>query len=194
VTARAGGASLRSRTRAARRNLAPAARLAADASICRHVRALPAFRSARRVALYFSFDGEPDISSLIRFDQIKEYFAPVIFGNDMHFAAIGPKTRLEPNAYGIAEPVPAELIDPRALDIVLTPLVAFDHDGNRVGVGAGFYDRCFGFLRQRRCWFKPKLAGVAYSLQRVDSIDANAWDVPLWGVITERGFRSFRLT
>ena len=191
MTARAGDAALRRRVRAARRDLTPADRHAADAAILAQIRATPAFRSARRVALFLSFDGEPDLSPLIRFDQRKEFFAPIITRSGIHFAAIGPQTALKPNSYGITEPYPPELIDPRALDLVLTPLVAFDDIGNRIGVGAGYYDRCFAFLRQRKTWLKPKLIGTAYSMQRVDPIDPNPWDVPLWGVITEHGFENF---
>lgn len=191
MTAQAGGAALRQQVRAARRRLSPADRDAANAAILSHIKAMPAFRSARRVALFFAFDGEPDLSQLIRFDQRKEFFAPIITGTDMHFAKLGAQTNLELNFFGIPEPRPPELIDPRALDLVLTPLVAFDHLGNRIGVGGGYYDRCFSFLRQRRYWFKPKLVGTAYSLQRVDPIDANSWDVPLWGAITENGFEGF---
>jgi len=98
---------------------------------------------------------------------------------------------LEPNFYGIPEPRPIELIDPRTLDLVLTPLVAFDRSGNRIGVGAGYYDRCFAFLWRRRHWFKPKLIGTAYALQCIDPIDPNPWDVPLWGAVTEDGFEGF---
>jgi len=177
--------------RAERRRLSERIRNAADAAILETIKALPIFRSARRIGLFFAFDGEPDLSPLIRFDQRKEFFAPVIAHPDIHFAEIGPRTTLEPNMYGIAEPVPPELIDPRALDLVLTPLVAFDASGNRLGVGAGYYDRCFAFLRHRKNWFRPKLLGTAYALQRVGPIDSNPWDVPLWGVVTEQGFERF---
>jgi 5-formyltetrahydrofolate cyclo-ligase len=152
---------------------------------------LPTYRTAKRIALFFAFDGEPDLTALIRFDQNKEFFAPVLARGAMQFAAIAPTSDLEPNSYGIAEPRPVELIDPRALDLVLTPLVAFDRFGNRIGVGAGYYDRCFAFLRNRRHWLKPKLLGTAYSLQRIDPVEPNSWDVPLWGAVTELGFERF---
>lgn len=192
MTARAGGASLRRRVRAARRQLPAVERDAADAAILVHIKKLPTFRAARRIALFFAFDGEPDLSPLIRFDNPKEFFAPVITQGEMHFGRIGPDSVLQPNMYGIPEPLPFELIDPRSLDLVLTPLVAFDRTGNRIGVGAGYYDRCFSFLRHRSRWFKPKLVGTAYGLQRIDPIDPNPWDVPLWGAITETGFEGFR--
>jgi len=177
--------------RAARRRLDRGEREAADGAILHRIRTLPAFRSARRIALFFAFDGEPDVSPLIRFDQRKEFFAPIISGGEMHFARVGKRTRLETNSFGITEPNPPELIDPRALDLVLTPLVAFDSTGNRLGVGAGYYDRCFAFLRRRKTWLKPKLVGTAYALQRVDRMDPNPWDVPLWGAVTEHGFEQF---
>jgi 5-formyltetrahydrofolate cyclo-ligase len=167
-------------------------REATDTAIRAHISTLPAFRSARRVALFFAFDGEPDLSPLIRFDRHKLFFSPVLAQGEMHFARIGPRMVLEPNLYGISEPRPIELIDPRALDLVLTPLVAFDDNGNRIGVGAGYYDRCFAFLRCRRHWFKPKLVGTAYGLQRIGPVDPNPWDVPLWGAVTENGFEGFR--
>lgn len=167
----------------------PGERSLADAAIVRIINALPAFRRARRIALFLAFDGEPDISRLIRPDQPREYFAPVIAAGEMHFAAIG--ARFELNQYGIPEPRPVELIDPRSLDLVLTPLVAFDDAGNRLGMGAGYYDRCFAFLGQRTSWFSPKLIGVGYSVQRVDPISAAPWDIPLWGVVTEQGFSRF---
>ncbi|MDX1561403.1 MAG: 5-formyltetrahydrofolate cyclo-ligase [Gammaproteobacteria bacterium] len=182
---------MRQRIRAERRALPAERRAAADAAILAQIRSLPEFRAARCIALFFAFDGEPDLAALIQFGRRKRYFVPVLFGGQMHFAAITPKTVLRANFYGIPEPAEINLIDPRALDLVLTPLVAFDDAGTRIGVGAGYYDRCFSFLLQRRHWFKPKLFGTAYALQRVERIEANPWDVPLYGSITESGVTRF---
>ena len=182
---------MRRRLREARRALTESERARADAAIRAQVRALPAFRSARRIALFFAFDGEPDLGPLLRFDRGKELFLPVITRTEMGFASIGPRTALVTNFFGIPEPADPELIDPRALDLVLTPLVAFDGRGNRVGVGAGYYDRCFKFLLGRRRWHRPKLVGCGYALQRVGPLEPDPWDVPLWGAITEDGFEAF---
>jgi 5-formyltetrahydrofolate cyclo-ligase len=109
----------------------------------------------------------------------------------MTFAELEPSAALAANFFGILEPRVGRGIDARKLDLVLTPLVAFDDRGVRVGVGRGYYDRCFRFLRHRSHWLRPKLLGVAYELQRVPSLTPSAWDVPLWGVVTEAGVRRF---
>jgi 5-formyltetrahydrofolate cyclo-ligase len=56
-------------------------------------------------------------------------------------------------------------------------------------MGGGYYDRTFAYLRQRRIWRRPLLVGVAYELQRVPALEPRPWDVPLDGIVTERGLR-----
>jgi 5-formyltetrahydrofolate cyclo-ligase len=158
-----------------------------------HLRRLPEFRRAQRVALYLAFDGEPSLGSLIDTArrQRKQLYVPVLRGLTMTFAELEPGSTLEANFFGILEPKLGTKIAVRDLDLVLTPLVAFDERGVRVGVGRGYYDRCFHFLRHRAHWRRPKLLGVAYELQRVAPLTPSSWDVPLWGVVTEAGVRRF---
>jgi 5-formyltetrahydrofolate cyclo-ligase len=68
-----------------------------------------------------------------------------------------------------------------APDVILTPLVGFDRRLNRLGQGAGHYDRAFA--RYEQAW----RVGVAWSVQEVPAIPADIWDVPLHAVITEEG-------
>jgi len=72
---------------------------------------------------------------------------------------------------------------------VLVPLVAFDDAGNRLGMGAGYYDRSFAFRRAAPS--PPLLVGVGYEFQRVPALAAQPWDVPLDAVLTERGLQRF---
>jgi 5-formyltetrahydrofolate cyclo-ligase len=123
--------------------------------------------------------------------QRKHIYVPVITRTRMRFAALSPGARLGRNFFGILEPELGARIDPRRLDLVLTPLVGFDSRGVRMGVGKGYYDRCFRFLLNRRFWHRPKLLAVAYELQHVPQIEAAPWDVPLWGAVTEAGVRRF---
>ena len=115
----------------------------------------------------------------------KRLYAPVLRGKRLRFAALRRGMTLTPNRFGILEPAGGPYFDARSLDLVLTPLVAFDDHGVRLGMGSGYYDRCFQFLRLRSVWSKPKLIGVGYEHQHLPNIDANAWDVRLWCAVTE---------
>ncbi|WP_019626331.1 5-formyltetrahydrofolate cyclo-ligase [Thioalkalivibrio sp. ALJT] len=107
----------------------------------------------------------------------------------MHFHAWAPDAPLCYNDFGIAEPCSdAPRIWRREMQVVLLPLVAFDHAGNRMGMGAGYYDRYFA--RRRFGIQRPKLIGVAHSLQAVPRLPVQPWDVPLDAVITEHGWHA----
>ncbi|WP_298940713.1 5-formyltetrahydrofolate cyclo-ligase [uncultured Psychromonas sp.] len=71
---------------------------------------------------------------------------------------------------------------PENLDIVFTPLVAFDQQGNRIGMGGGYYDRLLA------PWFSDKIGpypiGVAHNCQCVDLLPIQEWDVPLPEIMT----------
>ena len=184
---------LRRDIRAKRRALPAAVRAQADRAIHAHIKNLPEYRRARRVALFLAFDGEPSLDPLVEAARRhrKQLYVPVLRGMTMTFAELVPGTTLAANFFGIMEPKVGRRIDTRKLDLVLTPLVAFDDRGVRMGVGRGYYDRAFKFLRHRTHWRRPKLLGVAYELQRVAALTPNPWDVPLWGVVTEREARRF---
>jgi 5-formyltetrahydrofolate cyclo-ligase len=93
--------------------------------------------------------------------------------------------RQRPNRLGIAEPEGSRMIGARWLDVVFLPLVGFDARGVRLGMGGGFYDRAFAFRRWRTAWHAPRLVGVAYAFQQVESLTAAAHDVRLDAVVTE---------
>jgi 5-formyltetrahydrofolate cyclo-ligase len=168
-------------------------RRAANRALLARVRSLPEYRRARRVALFIAFDGEPSLAALVGSArrQRKRLYVPVLRGSTMRFAELVPGAELTPNFFGILEPKVGATIDARKLDLVLTPLVAFDDHGVRIGVGRGYYDRAFRFLRHRAIWRRPKLMGVAYELQRVAPLTPNSWDIPLYGVVTEARLRRF---
>jgi len=184
---------LRRELRAKRRAMPAALRAQADRAILAHLRHLPEYRRARRVALFLAFDGEPSLARLVEIArrQRKRLYVPVLRGLTMRFAELEPGATLAANFFGIMEPKLGARIDPRELDLVLTPLVAFDDRGVRLGVGRGYYDRTFKFLRHRLHWRRPKLLGVAYELQRIAALTPSSWDVPLWGAVTEAQVRRF---
>jgi len=145
---------------------------------------------SQRIATYLAADGEIDPYPLMQslWASGKTLYLPVLapFSNrKLWFAEYNPTDILAFNRFGIPEPVRRRLIKPCALDLVLTPLVAFDSNGHRIGMGGGYYDRSFAFLRRRQHWRKPRLLGLAYELQKQTSIKPNDWDIPLDAVATE---------
>lgn len=148
---------------------------------------------SQRIAAYLASDGEIDPYPLMQslWAMGKTLYLPVLvpFSNkQLWFAKFNPADRLVFNRFGIPEPERRHLIKPGALDLVLAPLVAFDSNGHRIGMGGGYYDRSFAFLRRRRHWHKPRLLGLAYELQKQVSIKPNDWDIPLDAVATEARF------
>jgi len=159
------------------------------------------FRSAKHIACYLPNDAELDPTGVMTkaWSMGKTVYLPVPsihHHNHLHFLPYAPGDTLLPNRFGIPEPVSRgrSMMKLTRLDLVLTPLVGFDAQGGRLGMGGGFYDRSFAFLRRRQCWRKPRLLGVAFDQQEVDpssGLQQQAWDVPLNGVVTESGLSLF---
>jgi len=184
--------SLRRQLRAARRALSPAEQRAHALVIAARIARDPRMRRARRIALYVAADGEVDpmpLQALLP-GHSRRWYLPVLRGHAagrLWFVRWRKRDRLRDNRFGIPEPVRRRRhIQPaHALDLVLAPLVGFDADGCRLGMGGGFYDRTLAFLRQRRHWRRPLLVGLAHECQRLEHIEPSDWDVPLDAVVTE---------
>lgn len=151
------------------------------------------FHVSRRIACYMPHDGEIDPTLLLErvWKMNKLAFLPVLSRSSHDRLWFAPATRdmkLRTNRYGIPEPqVKAEqLIRAQTLDLIFVPLLGIDAKGNRLGRGAGFYDRSLEFLRYRDYLRKPHLLGLAHDFQRVTDVPADAWDIPLDGVVTDR--------
>jgi 5-formyltetrahydrofolate cyclo-ligase len=154
----------------------------------------PVLQRARRIALFLSQDGELDTRglTLALWRRQRRLWLPVIQrGGRMRFAEYQPHSRMRANRFGIAEPKVAlkALAQPQGFDVVFVPLVGFDAQGHRLGMGGGFYDRSFAFRRQVRQ--RPLLIGWAHGCQQVDALPSQPWDVNLDGVVTEQGVRWF---
>lgn len=183
-------ARIRTAAKRARRSIRDDARTAASAEIASHIMNSREFLASRTLACYLHDWDEVDTRAIIEraWCAKKRVFAPVIDRHGgMRFHALYPETRLEQNQFGLWEPIATSAISPRELDVVITPVVAFDDDLNRIGMGGGHFDRCFAFLRNRKRWLRPKLIGVAFDCQRVEKITPNPWDVRLYRIISEAG-------
>lgn len=189
---------IRQQLRQLRRQQTPHQAQVRSEAICRHLMSSAAFRNSRRIALFLSNDGEVDLQPLLAraLAMGKQCFLPVLHPsghNRLWFMRYDEATPLYQNRYGIDEPPTLwrSRCEPWALDMILMPLVAFDEQGNRLGMGKGYYDRTLAYLARRKNWRKPRLYGVAYDFQRMDTLPHESWDVPMEAAVTERGVFCF---
>ncbi len=187
--------ALRRKLRQTRRQLSPAQQRHAARRLYRQLSHHPLFRRARHIALYLPNDGEIDPRLLLRAAQRrgKATYLPVLNPwprTRMVFQRIEPGERLRRNRFGIFEPVIRTARQRRvwALDLLLMPLVGFDGNSGRLGMGGGFYDRSLAYRARRKKSHKPTLLGLAHECQRVDRLPLESWDVPLLGTVTDRGW------
>jgi len=184
---------LRRQLRKARRSLSLAEQRAAARGLYRQLAQHPLFRRARHVSLYLPMDGEIDPRLLLREAQRrgKATYLPVLKAwpsTRMVFQRVRPGEKFRPNRFRIPEPC----INPRrqrkiwALDLILMPLVGFDDEGGRLGMGGGFYDRSLAYLARRKTWQKPVLLGMAHECQKVRRLAQASWDVPLQGTVSDK--------
>ena len=141
------------------------------------------FKDSKHIALYMPVRGEIDPSQILK--QNKNYYLPILENDHLIFGKYEPGDTLKNNKYGIPEPTTNIIIQPQDLDMVITPLVAFDKNNNRIGTGKGYYDRTFAFKKQQPST-KPYLMGIAYSFQQITALSPQPWDIPLNAIVTEQ--------
>ena len=177
---------LRQQIRKTRANLTALQQQQAEDSITQQALALIEERNAQHIALYVSFDGEISTEKLIKtlWAQGKQVYLPVLHPfnpNHLLFLRYLPDTPMLKNKFGIWElKLNVQSVLPlEELDILFTPLVAFDKQGNRLGMGGGFYDRTLQHWQKSS--FIP--VGLAHQCQQVEQLPTEAWDVPLHQIL-----------
>ncbi len=147
------------------------------------------YRKALQIAFYQSVDGEIDPTPLLKqaLSEGKSCCLPTIPDKNselISFARFNEDTVLRKNRWGIYEPAAAkDTVSPTEFDLVFVPLVGFDADCFRLGMGKGFYDRTFSFKILNR-QNPPMLIGLAHKCQLTESLPLASWDVRLDAVIT----------
>ena len=172
-----------------RNSIKPNQRQCLDALICGHaLQVISEDRNGQKaVAAYCSHGGEPNVMPVCeRLNASgRRVVLPVLSGQRLDFHRFIPDEPMLKNRFGIAEPSNHEVVELEEIDWILMPLVAFSHQGVRLGMGGGFYDRTLEGLALMTS--RPKLVGIAYSIQQVDSLPSQVWDVPLDLIVSDKG-------
>ncbi len=183
---------LRSLLRQRRRQLTAQQQAAAAQAICSTLTLHPAITQATTIAYYLNFDGEVDLSPFADWcqQQNKQLCLPVLDPNNpghLLFVLHSEETVMQANVFGIPEPALTDntILNIDQLDVILLPLVGFDHKANRLGMGGGFYDRTLAQWHQQR-HPQTALIGIAHHCQEVEKLPIMPWDVPLDQVVTDR--------
>ncbi|MBM6551579.1 5-formyltetrahydrofolate cyclo-ligase [Marinomonas ostreistagni] len=137
------------------------------------------------LALYLTNDGEISPSEICKWCWANDInvFLPVLDGQALVFARYTSDCEWQKNSFGILEPIDPNPATGSDMDQVLMPLVGFDAQGGRLGMGGGFYDRTFEHKAER-----TQLIGLAHDCQEVESLPIESWDVPLGGILTPSRF------
>lgn len=147
-----------------------------DVSIWEQVEALPEFKAADSVLLYWSMQSEVDTHAFAqRWYGRKKLYLPKVVGDKLEIREYIPDD-LSPGYRGIMEPSGDAPLAGK-IDLVIVPGMAFDAKGNRLGRGGGFYDR---LLPELSC---PKV-GVCRRHQFVEDVPVQAWDQKVDIVVT----------
>lgn len=183
---------LRKTLRSNRRQLSPQEQQAASLGLLQQTKTLDVFIRAKHLAFYLASDGELSPHEVMSYAQSlgKTCYLPVIHPihpRQLWFVPYRIGDQLEPNRFGILEPriKKGRFHRPAfSLDVVFTPLVGFDENKNRMGMGGGFYDRTFHFLFNGIR--KPRMVGVAHECQKVSRLPIESWDIPMTAIITDQ--------
>lgn len=141
--------------------------------------------NVQRVAIYLASDGEINPMPFIKqcWQREIDVYLPVLHpfsAGNLLFLRFDANTKMTTNKYGISEPKldVTNVLPANKLDIIYTPLVAFDAQGNRMGMGGGYYDRTLAA--------NPHIAtiGIAHDCQQVEELQVQPWDMPLQKIIT----------
>ena len=163
---------------------------AGSSRIAEHLLKWPLYQTAKTVMLYLAMPDEPQTDAILAhaLRSGKTVAVPMLrkeYGL-MDAARIRGPEDLITGRLGLRMPDPAkaEIIEPSAFDLIIVPGVAFDLSGNRLGMGAGYYDR---FLPLADC---ATSIGAAWSFQIAPSVPRGQYDVPMQYLLTEGGVQS----
>jgi len=174
--------ALRREVRADRDAVPEQARAERSIRIADRLLALPELAHAGTVMLFSSFGSEVDTAPMLEglAERGVRLALPRVGDGEIAAVTYRPGDPLSEVPFGGLEPSDGEVVADTELDVIVTPGVAFDRRGFRVGYGGGYYDRLFG--RTRPDAFR---VAVGFALQVVDEVPHGSVDLPVDALVTE---------
>ncbi len=145
------------------------------------------YKKSKNIFIYLSFNNEVESSNIIDYaiNDKKNIFIPLCNTaiNELIVCKMNSWEDLEVSGFGILEPKSASIriVDRAIIDLAIVPGIAFDKIGNRIGYGAGYYDKFFASLKADICKI-----GICYSFQVIDYIEPSIYDVPMDYIISNK--------
>ncbi|HEX2267184.1 MAG TPA: 5-formyltetrahydrofolate cyclo-ligase [Actinomycetota bacterium] len=176
-------AAIRTQVKSVRDSISANDRAAWGRRIEERLFTLPAVQDARTVLVFYSFGSEVPTRGIIErlLGAGRRVLLPYMEGGDMKAAELRQEDELEATAYGPKEPSHRVPVDPVDLDVVITPGMAFDRSGHRVGYGGGNYDRYLGRLD-----LNTTRIGIAFHVQVLPEVPHGHDDQPVDFVVTDQ--------
>ena len=174
--------AIRKKVLAARDALSPVERTVKSREIEERLFFLPEFKSARVILFFASFRSEVDTGPMIRRALAfgKRVVLPKVTGAELALHEISDLDRdVSPGTWGIPEPHGPEPVTLEEIDLIIVPGAAYDEQGNRVGYGAGFYDKLLTA-------FRKMTVALAFEAQIVPNVPTEMHDIPIKKIVTER--------
>jgi len=151
-----------------------------------HLKGLINFKNYKIIASFISFKSEISTQFLneFLFNNGKILCLPIIKNNSetLNFIEYNLKTKLVSGKFGIMQP--SDLSKEFLPEIILTPCLAFDENGFRLGYGGGYYDKTFSYLKKIKHKFIS--IAVAFDDQRIDELVHDKYDQKINYILTEK--------
>lgn len=134
------------------------------------------------IAAYAGINGEPDPAPLLAGLRQDLVLAWPVTASDRSMAMIVPDGPLQAGPFGIPEPVDGETLQPDDIHAILVPGLLFAPNGDRLGQGAGYYDRFLARMSKRAA-----LVGIGYTWQVIDRLPIEPHDIPMTHLALDDG-------
>jgi 5-formyltetrahydrofolate cyclo-ligase len=150
--------------------------------IMEQIEGLPAFKSSKRILIYYSIPGEVQtVDFLEKYKNVKELYLPVVEGSVLSVKKYTGKDNCVKGPFGILEPEGKCIETLNEVDLIVIPGVAFDRNGNRLGRGKGYYDKLLYTIPSTTL-----KAGICFDFQLLENIPVDPWDIQMNLIVTEK--------